>query len=324
MFVASNRVMANKRDAAKSVRQQVRKECCVVQTSPVLAGHPVTPQLSQCSDTELSSLNYTLFSEQVSGDGYPLRDPLFCCPTPNGRPASQNSQATARKCPITQFLEGSIFPVLLPGIEALLKEVQKQDSYKCKNSAFNPCDFLTEWLYNHNPRRQGEAHVEFHDIPFVKEWLNKHPRPPVPLCVEPSEDQAALLIQAFWRGYKTRSRPDVQELRQWQKELSQNRDWAQQESRAGSAVINLPETPQHSHSDVSIQVVSPSPQSTVAPTPNAQTTPEAGDWLNPGTMGRASPATDFLSVSEPVDRSLAAVSPSLIGGHRPGHDHGTN
>lgn len=37
--------------------------------------------------------------------------------------------------PITQFLEGSIFPVLLPGIEALLKEVQKQDSYKvfCSN-----------------------------------------------------------------------------------------------------------------------------------------------------------------------------------------------
>lgn len=91
---------------------------------------------------------------------------------------------------------------------------------------------------------------------------------------------------------------------------------------ADSAVINLPETPQHSHSDVSIQVVSPSPQSTVGPTPDAQTTPEAGDWLNPGTMGRASPATDFLSVSEPVDRSLAAVSPSLIGG--PGHDHGTN
>lgn len=43
--------------------------------------------------------------------------------------------------PITQFLEGSIFPVLLPGIEALLKEVQKQDSYKV---FFSNCRELNE------------------------------------------------------------------------------------------------------------------------------------------------------------------------------------
>ncbi|AWP18916.1 putative IQ domain-containing protein K-like [Scophthalmus maximus] len=51
---------------------------------------------------------------------------------------------------------------------------------KRKVTAFNPCDFLTEWLYN--------------------------PRRPVPLFLLLSEEQAALLIQAFWRGYKAELR----------------------------------------------------------------------------------------------------------------------
>uniref|UniRef100_A0A3Q3X8D3 Uncharacterized protein n=1 Tax=Mola mola TaxID=94237 RepID=A0A3Q3X8D3_MOLML len=56
-----------------------------------------------------------------------------------------------------------------------------------------------------------------------------------------------------------RARPDVQELRQWQKELRESSDitnivehfWAQQESE------DLPESPQPGNSDVSIHVVSP-------------------------------------------------------------------
>ncbi|KAF3846372.1 hypothetical protein F7725_003450, partial [Dissostichus mawsoni] len=170
------------------------------------------------------------------------------------------------KSPVTHFLERRVFPVLLPGLEALLTEARKMAVWRGKEQHLTRVTSLTEWLYN--------------------------PRPPVPLFLLLSEDQAALLIQAFWRGYKIRSRPDVQELRQWQKELRENRDiaktvaqfWAQRESR-----------------DVSIHVVSPTPQSTVVHTPTPQMTPDGIEWLTPSLRGAekmaSSTVTDFLAVS---------------------------
>uniref|UniRef100_UPI0037E9BA72 IQ domain-containing protein K n=1 Tax=Semicossyphus pulcher TaxID=241346 RepID=UPI0037E9BA72 len=262
----------------------------------------VTTQLSQYSASTHSPVFYGLTTAKVSVDDDALRDfdPLLSHPALAGYavlekpdPTSQRhlSKSTSppqlHEYPVQRFLEQRVFPVLLPGLEALLKEPQNHGCFERKITAFNPCDFLTEYLYNHNPRRQQLVPVNFHDVPFVKDWLSRHPRPPIPLFLLLSEDQAALLIQAFWRGYKIRARPDVQELRLWQKELRENRDiaktveqfWIQQESRVGSSMTDLPESPQPGDSDVSIQVMSPTPQSTVVHTPTTQMTPEAGEWL---------------------------------------------
>ncbi|XP_075999199.1 IQ domain-containing protein K [Genypterus blacodes] len=213
--------------------------------------------------------------------------------------------------PVTPFVEENVFPVLLPGLEALLREAQNQLCFQRKITAFNPCDFLTEWLYNHNPRRQGLAALRFDDIPFVKEWLSVHPRPPLPLYLQLTEDEAALLIQAFWRGHKIRMHPEVQELRQWQRDLREKRNitktirdfWAQQERRVGSVFA---ESPQSASSDVSIRVVSPTPQSTCVHSPTAQVTPRSGG--EEMTSAPPSPPTDFLAVPESGDKGPAEIN----------------
>ncbi|XP_054616745.1 IQ domain-containing protein K isoform X2 [Dunckerocampus dactyliophorus] len=192
--------------------------------------------------------------------------------------------------PVTKYMEDKVFPVLVPALEALLKEAEKQGCLQKKVLTFNPSDFLVEWLYNHNPRRLGYHPVKFHQIPFVKSWLILHPRPPMPLFLQLSDDEAAVIIQSFWRGYKVRAQPFVQELRQWQKNLRETRDipntvkafWARVEKRVGSSMTDVTESTENSeNSDLCIQVVSPTPQSTAVHTPTDPMTPDGMERLRP-------------------------------------------
>lgn len=103
----------------------------------------------------------------------------------------------------------------------LLHQADKEKCFERKRTKFIACDFLTEWLYNQNPKRTGAPFTEFFSIPFVKHWLKQHPRPPVPLSLLLTEVEAVLRIQAFWRAYQREtlwcraiiySKPHIQEV----------------------------------------------------------------------------------------------------------------
>ncbi|GFO39345.1 Iq domain-containing protein k-like [Plakobranchus ocellatus] len=123
-------------------------------------------------------------------------------------------------CTPTQYLNAYIYPTLLPAMEAMLKQAKLEKCFERRRTKFNACDYITEYLYKNNPNPQDgdRSRVNLWDIPFVKDWLKNHPRPPLPKSLIWTDEEAALIIQSFWRGYLVRKEPDVQELRVWQRE----------------------------------------------------------------------------------------------------------
>ncbi|XP_075755526.1 IQ domain-containing protein K isoform X2 [Pelodiscus sinensis] len=147
-----------------------------------------------------------------------------------------------KTCSPREYLEYYIFPILLPGMAELLHQAKKEKCFERKRTKFIACDFLTEWLYN--------------------------PRPPIPLSLLLSEEEACKIIQSFWRGYRVRCDTEVQELRQWQKQLREDKNitkrvqefWTKQENKVGSKLESEEPTPHCS--GVSILFLSPAPQNT--------------------------------------------------------------
>ncbi|XP_067407125.1 IQ domain-containing protein K [Emydura macquarii macquarii] len=177
-------------------------------------------------------------------------------------PAAPNPKT----CSPREYLEYYIFPVLLPGMAELLHQAKKEKCFERKRTKFIACDFLTEWLYNQNPKRKDEPFTEFFSILFVKDWLKDHPRPPIPLSLLLSEEEACKIIQSFWRGYRVRCDTEVQELRQWQKQLREDKNiikrvqefWTKQETKVGSKLDSEEPTPNRS----GVLIFSPTLQNT--------------------------------------------------------------
>jgi len=127
-----------------------------------------------------------------------------------------------KKCSARQYVETFIFPTLLPGLNDLFQAAKDNLVFEKRRTKFNACDFLTEYLYNNNPTPKDREKQGLWDIPFVKEINGRNPRPPIPLSLIWTEAEAALVIQSHWKGYLVRKEPEVQELRQYQKEMKES------------------------------------------------------------------------------------------------------
>jgi hypothetical protein len=51
------------------------------------------------------------------------------------------------KCSRREYLEEFVFPLLMPALEQFLIAAKKNKCFERKRTAFNACDFLTEYLY---------------------------------------------------------------------------------------------------------------------------------------------------------------------------------
>ena len=144
-------------------------------------------------------------------------------------------------------------PVVEEALIEMVKAAEGENVFKYKKrNKFNGCDFLTEYLFNKNPKRNSSKNVPLDEIPFCQDFNKKFPRKQLPLslrffkyiffydrrvvfsaekhlrtinCCERlnyfrlTEDEASTLIQAWWRGVKTRRRPEIRELIEYQKQL---------------------------------------------------------------------------------------------------------
>ena len=64
------------------------------------------------------------------------------------------------KCSSVKYIRTQMIPIIREALTQMIDTAEDNDVFKYKRkNKFNPCDFLTEFLYNNNPKRKGEDPV---------------------------------------------------------------------------------------------------------------------------------------------------------------------
>ncbi|KAH8857707.1 IQ domain-containing protein K, partial [Schistosoma japonicum] len=74
-----------------------------------------------------------------------------------------------------------------------------------KRFGFNGLDFLTFYLYKNNVYNTKDDNREniqnLSNIPWINEEWQKNPRKPLPFSLQWTDEEAAIKLQSYWRGY---------------------------------------------------------------------------------------------------------------------------
>ncbi|XP_076680247.1 IQ domain-containing protein K isoform X2 [Andrena cerasifolii] len=131
------------------------------------------------------------------------------------------------------YLEQTVFGLLLPALKETFATASEWNALRVQKCRFNGLDFIAEILWNHNPRRSKRysPRLNVFEIPEFQQWLRECPRPFYPKSWLWSEDEAALHLQRYVRGWLVRKRADVQEMREFWKKWAASDAGQQKTSR---------------------------------------------------------------------------------------------
>merc|ERR1711931_52864 len=128
--------------------------------------------------------------------------------------SEESQKLDYKNCSAATYYDRVLMPIISSGLTAMIKNAERENVFKyAKRNKFNGCNFLTEYLFNANPKRASQCGepTTLDQIPFCIEFDKNFPRKQLPLSLRLTEDEAATMIQAWYRGVKTRQRDEIKE-----------------------------------------------------------------------------------------------------------------